>query len=187
MLPDLAKRTVLLATLCAASMCFPDDVPDASVFRVEIDLSRKAKEGRHKVPTPPGAKKLLQRYLNVLAWTNPLINSRGNAPRIDGKGDDKDVTWVAAVTVWDNSLALVTSNLSKTDRTLELVIKDEFHVPLAPVYRRVWQNPASGQWERLAWETPRATDLRPYTVELPANTVQTVLIRLRDPRKKGMQ
>lgn len=155
----------------------------STAFRVELDLSRDAKFTSLTAVVPAPARKIFKRYEQLAAGANPLQVGRGFAPAMKGKGEDKSVEWVASVNAKRNSLVLQTANFSKTDRTIELSLANSDRRMLSPVYRRVLFDAKEGAWKRMAWETPRNPDVRPWTVDVPANTVQTVLIRLKEAKK----
>lgn len=155
----------------------------SAAFRVELDLARDAKLAPLTVAVPGSARKVFKRYEQLAANANPLQVGRGFAPAMKGKGEDKSVEWVASVNAKRNSLVLQTANFSKADRTIELSLANSDRRMLSPVYRRVLFDAKEGAWKRMAWETPRNPDVRPWTVDVPANTVQTVLIRLKEPKK----
>ena len=155
----------------------------STAFRVELDLSRDAKFTSLTAAVPAPARKIFKRYEQLAAGANPLQVGRGFAPAKKGKGEDKSVEWIASVNAKRNSLVLQTANFSKEDRTIELSLANSDRRMLSPVYRRVLLDEKEGVWKRMAWETPRNSDVRPWTVDVPANTVQTVLIRLKEPKK----
>ena len=155
----------------------------SAAFRVELDLARDAKLAPLTVAVPGSARKVFKRYEQLAANANPLQVGRGFAPAMKGKGEDKSVEWVASVNAKRNSLVLQTANFSKADRTIELSLANSDRRMLSPVYRRVLFDAKEGAWKRMAWETPRNSDVRPWTVDVPANTVQTVLIRLKEAKK----
>ena len=156
---------------------------EAAAFRVELDLARHAKFTSLTAAVPAPARKVFKRYEQLAAHANPLQVGRGFAPSPKGKGDDRSVEWIASVNEKRNSLVLQTANFSKEDRTIELSLANSDRRMLSPVYRRVLFDAKEGAWKRMAWETPRNPDVRPWTVDVPANTVQTVLIRLKEEKK----
>ena len=155
----------------------------AAAFCVELDLSQDAKLAPLTVAVPGSARKVFKRYEQLAADANPLQVGRGFAPAAKGKGEDKTVEWIASVNAKRNSLVLQTANFSKEDRTIELSLANSDRRMLSPVYRRVLFDEKKGVWRRMAWETPRNPDVRPWTVDVPANTVQTVLVRLKEAKK----
>ena len=155
----------------------------SAAFRVELDLARDAKLAPLTVAVPGSARKVFKRYEQLAANANPLRVGRGFAPSLKDKGEDKAVEWVASVNAKRNSLVLQTANFSKEDRTIELSLANSDRQMLSPVYRRVLLDGKTGEWTRMAWEAPRNPDVRPWTVDVPANTVQTVLIRLKEAKK----
>ena len=174
----------LLAFAEAADKSVEGKAADQTTFKVEINLGKKGNAVKRTVQVPAGAKKLFKRYDDLSMQLNPLMISRGLAPTLDGKGEDKDVEWIAAVNPQHNSLVFITANNSKTDRTIELSLTGTDGKPLSPMYRRVLCDPVSGVWRRMAWELPRNPDLRPWTIDIPKNTAQTVTIRIKEPKKK---
>lgn len=155
----------------------------AAAFCVELNLLQDAKLAPLTVAVPGSARKVFKRYEQLAADANPLQVGRGFAPAMMGKGEDKSVEWIASVNAKRNSLVLQTANFSKEDRTIELTLANSDRRMLSPVYRRVLFDEKKGVWRRMAWETPRNPDVRPWTVDVPANTVQTVLIRLKEAKK----
>ena len=172
---------VAVTMLAVVPAIFAEEKPSA--FRVELDLSRDAKFTTLTAAVPAAARKIFKRYEQLAANANPLRVGRGFAPSLKDKGEDKAVEWVASVNEKRNSLVLQTANFSKEDRTIELTLAQSDRQMLSPVYRRVLLDGKTGEWTRMAWEAPRNPSVRPWTVDLPANTVQTVLIRLKEPKK----
>ena len=72
---------------------------------------------------------------------------------------------------------LVVVNRGKSDLTAEIELKRG--KMREPVYRRVYSEDGGKTWTTMAWQPPRASDLYPWTVEVPANTVQTVTITVK--------
>lgn len=169
------------AMLAVVPAIFAEEKPSA--FQVELDLSRNAKVTSLTVSIPGSVRKIFKRYERLAVNANPHQVGRGFAPSLKGNGEDKTVEWVASVNEKRNSLVLQTANFSKTDRTIELSLANTDRQMLSPVYRRVLFDGKMGGWKRMAWETPRNPDVRPWTVDVPANTVQTVLIRLKESKK----
>ena len=156
---------------------------NTAAFRVELDLTQNAKLAPLSVTVPAPARKVFKRYEQLVESSNPVLVGRGFVPSVKGKGEDKTVEWIASANAKRNSLVLQTANFSKTDRTIELSLAESDRRMLSPVYRRVYFDEKEKSWKRMAWETPRNSDVRPWTVEVPANTVQTVLIRLKEAKK----
>ena len=48
-----------------------------------------------------------------------------------------------------------------------------------PVYRRVYSEDGGKTWTTAAWQPPRESALYPWTLDVPANTIQTVTINLK--------
>ena len=174
------KRAFFIFVLGLAVSAFAET---ESSFPVEIDLKKESKLASLTVKVPGEARKVFKRYEQLVPAAAPLEVGRGFAPALKGKGVDKSVEWVASANAKRNALVLQTANFSKQDRTIELSLRDSDRRMLSPVYRRVLPDAQKGGWRRMAWETPRNSDVRPWTVEVPANTVQTVLIRLKEPKE----
>ena len=90
---------------------------------------------------------------------------------------DKDVDYAVRANSERKSFVLMIVNRKKEDLTAEVDLKSGRM--LEPVYRQVYSEDGGKTWTTAAWQPPRSTDVYPWTVEVPANSVETVTICLK--------
>ena len=169
-------------------------------FKVKVDLAENADTNQTRLAVMKGAEKASERYFRLSAKTHPdvLVRSFAAKPEQkksvldeDGMDDlgadivaadaiqklDKNVEYVVRAAKGRKSFVLEVVNRGKEDMTAEIELKRG--KMREPVYRRVYSEDGGKTWTTMAWQPPRASDLYPWTVEVPANTVQTVTITVK--------
>ena len=169
-------------------------------FKVKVDLAESADTNQTRLAVMKGAEKASERYFRLAEKTHPDVIVRGFAAKPEQKKSvldedpmdafdtdivdddaiqrfDKDIEYIVRATQGRNSFVLVVVNRGKSDLTAEIELKRG--KMREPVYRRVYSEDGGKTWTTMAWQPPRASDLYPWTVEVPANTVQTVTITVK--------
>jgi len=183
----------VVGSICAYSL-------HAYPFKVKVDVRDNPEKGQVSLSVPKGSEKASARYFRLAEKTHPLLLSHGFAampekPRADISDDpledldagvvaddaiqklDKDVEYVVRASNGRNSFVLMVVNRKNEDMTAEIeLVRGRMY---EPVYRRVYSEDGGKSWTTAAWQPPRASDLYPWTIDVPANTVQTVTICLR--------
>lgn len=172
----------------------------AFTFKVKVDLEETPSKEPVNLEVPKGAEKAAGRYFRLAEKTHPLLIAhefaaptgqatfqRGDDP-LDGLGGglidddailsvDKDVEYVIRTNGGHGSFVLMIVNRKDEDLTAEIELR--LGKMFEPVYRRVYSEDGGKSWTTAAWQPPRASALYPWTIDVPANTVQTVTICLR--------
>jgi hypothetical protein len=174
----------------------------ADSFKIKVDLADRPEPGA-SAPSrfPKGAEKASERYFRFAEKTHPVLLSSGHAALLgqQKKADieedmlddldmgpvaadaiqkvDKDVDYAVRANSERKSFVLMIVNRKKEDLTAEVDLKSGRM--LEPVYRQVYSEDGGKTWTTAAWQPPRAADLYPWTVEVPANSVETVTIYLK--------
>ena len=190
------KRLVLLAFICVWGAC----TASAYMFKVKVDLGEKPVKDEIKLAVPKGAEKASERYLGLAEKTHPNLLSHGFAaipeqpktvdaddPLDDLEGGaveddaiqrvDKDVEYVVRMNGVRKSFVLLVVNRKDENLPAEIALKRG--KMREPVYWRVYSEDGGKSWTTMAWQPPRESDIYPWTVEIPAKTVQTITIGLR--------
>ena len=172
----------------------------ADSFKIKVDLAENADTNQTRLAVMKGAEKASERYFRLAEKTHPDVIARGFAAKPEQKKSvldedpmdafgadivaddeiqrfDKDIEYIVRATRGRNSFVLVVVNRGKNDLTAEIELKRG--KMREPVYRRVYSEDGGKTWTTMAWQPPRASDLYPWTVEVPANTVQTVTITVK--------
>ena len=194
------KKTVRF-TMAAALIALAWPVL-ADSFKIKVDLQDRPEPGA-SAPSkfPKGAEKASERYFKFAEKTHPVLLSSGHAAllgqqkTVESSGDmlddleegvvaadeiedvDKDVDYAVRANNARNSFVLLIINRKKENLTAEVELKRG--KMYEPVYRRVYSEDGGKTWTTAAWQPPRAADIYPWTVEVPANSVETVTIYLR--------
>ena len=178
--------------LCALLSCSAQ----AYTFKIKVDLAGTPEKQPVQLAVPKGAEKASARYFRLAEKTHPDILAHGFAappgqatfkrdddPLDDLAGGlvdddeiqtfDKDVEYVVR-SAGRRSFVLMIVNRKNEDLTAEIELK--IGKMFEPVYRRVYSEDGGKSWTTAAWQPPRASDLYPWPVEVPANTVQTITI-----------
>lgn len=189
---------VLLASLAMALPVRADS------FKIKVDLQDRPDPGA-SAPSkfPKGAEKASERYFKFAEKTHPVLLSSGRAallgqqkkadvgedmledldlamgpiPADAIQTEDKDVDYAVRANKARNSFVLMIVNRKKENLTAEVELKRG--KMYEPVYRQVYSEDGGKTWTTAAWQPPRAADIYPWTVEVPANSVETVTIYLR--------
>ena len=174
----------------------------ADSFKIKVDLADRPEPGA-SAPSrfPKGAEKASERYFRFAEKTHPVLLSSGHAALLgqQKKADieedmlddldmgpvaadaiqkvDKDVDYAVRANSERKSFVLMIVNRKKEDLTAEVDLKSGRM--LEPVYRQVYSEDGGKTWTTAAWQPPRSTDVYPWTVEVPANSVETVTIYLK--------
>ena len=176
----------------------------AESFKIAVDLAGKGDAKTVALKVPKGAEKASERYFQLAEKTHPDLLAHGYAMRVKpavrtrlqkkasagagtAKGSaeetvvdekdlvaDKNVEYAVRVSKGLKSFVLMMVNRTKDPLTAEIEFANGRM--RAPVYRRVYSEDGGKSWTTAAWQPPRDSDVRPWTVEVPANTVQTVTI-----------
>lgn len=189
----------LAVTLVSAVMACP---AFAESFKISVDLQERPEPGA-STPTkfPKGAEKAAERYFKFAEKTHPVLMSSGHAALLgqQKKADvgedmldeldmgsvaadtiqkvDKDVDYAVRANGGRKSFVLMIVNRKKENLTAEVELKRG--KMLEPVYRQVYSEDGGKTWTTAAWQPPRSTDVYPWTVEVPSNSVETVTIYLK--------
>lgn len=194
-------KSFAVVLLASAAMSLP---LHAESFRIAVDLGKKTESGSVSLKVPKGAEKASERYFQLAEKTHPDLLAYGYAMRVKpavrarlqkkasagagtAKGSaeetvvdekdlvaDKNVEYAVRVSKGLKSFVLMMVNRTKDPLTAEIEFANGRM--RAPVYRRVYSENGGKSWTTAAWQPPRDSDVRPWTVEVPANTVQTVTI-----------
>ena len=174
----------------------------ADSFKIKVDLADRPEPGA-SAPSrfPKGAEKASERYFRFAEKTHPVLLSSGHAALLgqqkkadagDGMLDDLDLGPVDADAIQKvdknvdyavrannarNSFVLMIVNRKKENLTAEIELKRG--KMYEPVYRQVYSEDGGKTWTTAAWQPPRAADVYPWTVEVPANSVETVTLYLK--------
>lgn len=174
----------------------------ADSFKIKVDLADRPEPGA-SAPSrfPKGAEKASERYFRFAEKTHPVLLSSGHAALLgqqkkavvdeDMLDDldmgpvaadaiqkvDKDVDYAVRANSERKSFVLMIVNRKKEDLTAEVDLKSGRM--LEPVYRQVYSEDGGKTWTTAAWQPPRAPDVYPWTVEVPANSAETVTICLK--------
>ncbi len=174
----------------------------ADSFKIKVDIADRPEPGA-SAPSrfPKGAEKASERYFRFAEKTHPVLLSSGHAALLgqQKKADieedmlddldmgpvaadaiqkvDKDVDYAVRANSERKSFVLMIVNRKKEDLTAEVDLKSGRM--LEPVYRQVYSEDGGKTWTTAAWQPPRSTDVYPWTVEVPANSVETVTICLK--------
>lgn len=174
----------------------------ADSFKIKVDLADRPEPGA-SAPSriPKGAEKASERYFRFAEKTHPVLLSSGHAALLgqQKKADieedmlddldmgpvaedeiqkvDKDVDYAVRANSERKSFVLMIVNRKKEDLTAEVDLKSGRM--LEPVYRQVYSEDGGKTWTTAAWQPPRAPDVYPWTVEVPANSAETVTICLK--------
>lgn len=190
---DRMKSIVFMVFVCVCTM-YP---ALARSFKIRVDLGVKPEEAEIALSVPKGAEKAAGRYFRLAETTHPDLLTHGFAalperskavdaddPLADLKTGsveddaiqsvDRDIEYVVRKTKKGKSFVLMIVNRKNEDRTAEIELKRG--KMCEPVYRRVYSEDGGKSWTTIAWQPPRAADLHPWTIEVPAKTVQTVTI-----------
>lgn len=194
------KKTMELTTAVALiALAWP---VLAESFKVKVDLQDRPEPGA-SAPSkfPKGAEKASERYFKFAEKTHPVLLSSGHAALLgqQKKADvgedmledldmgpvsadviqkvDKDVDYAVRANKARNSFVLMIVNRKKENLTAEVELKRG--KMYEPVYRQVYSEDGGKTWTTAAWQPPRAADVYPWTVEVPANSVETVTLYLK--------
>ena len=172
----------------------------AYTFKIKVDLGEKPEQEEVSLAVPKGAEKASERYFRFAEKTHPdlLAHTFASLPgqakleveegSLDGLGGDlvdddavqnydKNVEYTIRANKGRNSFVLTIVNRGNEPLTAEIELKRG--KMREPVYRRVYSEDGGKTWTTAAWQPPRESDLYPWPIEVPANTVQTVTITLR--------
>ncbi len=196
---DMTKTAGALAglILCFAWGGRAADAP----FPINVDLKGEAERGTVALAVPKGAEAASDRYFRLAEKTHPVLLSHGfaavpdqpeEAPSDDdplGELDpgvvesdsiqrlDKDVEYAVRASGDRRSFVLMIVNRGTADKTASVELKKG--KMREPVYRRVYSEDGGTNWTTMAWQPPRGSDVYPWTVDVPSNTVQTVTITVK--------
>ncbi|MBR0242087.1 MAG: hypothetical protein IJQ54_06105 [Kiritimatiellae bacterium] len=174
----------------------------ADSFKIKVDLADRPEPGA-SAPSrfPKGAEKASERYFRFAEKTHPVLLSSGHAALLgqQKKADieedmlddldmgpvaadaiqkvDKDVDYAVRANSERKSFVLLIVNRKKENLTAEVELKRGRM--LEPVYRQVYSEDGGKTWTTAAWQPPRAPNVYPWTVEVPANSAETVTICLK--------
>lgn len=195
---DMTKTAGALAGLIL-SLAWASRAADAP-FPIGVDLKGDPERGTVALAVPKGAEAAADRYFRLAEQKHPVLLSHGFAAVPDrakepsdddplGELDaglvaadsiqrlDKDVEYVVRASGDRRSFVLMIVNRGKEDKTASVELKRG--KMREPVYRRVYSEDGGKTWTTMAWQPPRSSDVYPWTVEVPANTVQTVTITVK--------
>ena len=184
----------LFAAACACSLY-------AHSFKVNVDLNEPPETNAVHMAVQKGAEKAVERYFRFAERTHPLVISHGFAAKAEQakavvdddplddleegvvadnaiQSVDKDVEYVVRTTKSRKSFVLMIVNRKK-DKPFTAEVELKRGKMLEPVYRRVYSEDGGKTWTTAAWQPPRAADVYPWTVEVPANSAETVTINLK--------
>ena len=188
-------RVIIAAFVCAWGAYSAS----AYSFKVKVDPRDPPEKKEVSLVVPKGAE-AAERYFRLAEMSHPDLLAHGFAalpeqpktmdaedPLADletnSVGDDaiqsvdKDVEYAVRRAKGGKSFVLMVVNRKSEDLSAEIELK---HGKMRePVYRRVHRTADGKGWTTTAWQPPRAADLYPWTVEVPAMTVQTVTISVR--------
>ena len=189
-------KNIVFALLVAALWASP---VQAYTFKIRVDLLEESEEKAVSLAVPKGAEKASARYFRLAERTHPVLVSYGYAALPDQarfvsedplanldsgivaddliQNVDKDVEYTVRTS--GNRKSFVLSIVNRKNEALTAEIELKRGRMREPVYRRVYSEDGGRSWTTIAWQPPRESDLYPWTVEVPANTVQTVTICLR--------
>lgn len=168
------KNIMIFALFCA----WGASAASAYSFKIKVDLSEDPEKGEVSLDVPRGAKKAAERYFRLAETTHPDLLSHGFAVMPNQpKAVDKDVEYVVRRAKDRKSFVLMVVNRKNENLTAEVELGNG--KMREPVYRRVYSPDGGKSWTTIAWQPPRSADLCPWTVEVPAKTVQTVTISVR--------
>ena len=192
------EKTTLAAVLAA---CWASLAPAADSFKIKVDLDEKAEDKAVELAVPKGAVKPCARYFRFAERTHPLVISHGYAAKAKQAKvsfDDDPLADLDVGVVSDDEIQSVDKKVEYTVRTnggrssfVLTIVNRRKDKPftanvelkrgrmLEPVYRRVYSEDGGKTWTTAAWQPPRAADLYPWTVEVPANSAETVTINLK--------
>lgn len=196
------KKTMELTTAVALiALAWP---VLAESFKVKVDVQDCPEPGASSPSKfPKGAEKAAERYFKFAEKTHPVLLSSGRAallgqqkkayvgedmledldlamgpiPADAIQTEDKDVDYAVRANKARNSFVLMIVNRKKENLTAEVELKRG--KMYEPVYRQVYSEDGGKTWTTAAWQPPREADVYPWTVEVPANSVETVTIPLR--------
>ena len=190
------KCLIFCVAACICSACNAE----GGLFRIDVDLGKKPLKEVVEIAVPKGAEMASKRYFDLAEATHPDLLAHGFAVPPEQKkavdaddmlggletnsvdddaiqSFDKDVEYVVRRTKDRKSFVLMIVNRKAEDLSAEIDLK---HGKMRePVYRRVFTPNGGQSWTTVAWQPPRAENLYPWTVEVPAMTVQTVTIGVR--------
>ena len=187
------KAKAIIAIVTAALACSSY----AYSFKVNVDLNETAETNEVHLAVQKGAEKAAERYFRFAERTHPLVLSHSFAAKpekakvdidddpledLDGgivaadaiQKFDKEVEYVVRATKSRKSFVLMVVNRKNENLKAEIELKRG--KMREPVYRRVYSEDGGKTWTTMAWQPPRASDLYPWTIDVPSNTVQTVTI-----------
>lgn len=195
---DTTKTSGALAALllCLAGPCLAADAP----FPIGVDLKGDALTEAVALAVPKGAEAASDRYFRLAEKTHPVLLAHGFAAVPDEEKEpsdddplgeldpglveadsiqrlDKDVEFVVRASGDRRSFVLMIVNRGAENKTASVELKRG--KMREPVYRRVYSEDGGKTWTTMAWQPPRSSDVYPWTVEVPANTVQTVTITVK--------
>lgn len=172
----------------------------AYTFKIKVDLQASPVKENVALAVPKGAEKASERYLRFAERTHPEVLAHAFAAlpeqakmeteegTLDGldaglveddeiQTVDKDVEYVVRADKGRRSFVLEIVNRKNEALTADIELK--IGRMFEPVFRRVYSEDGGRTWTTAAWQPPRAADLYPWPIEVPANMVQTVTICLR--------
>ena len=193
------KASAVAAVLAVSSAAF-----SATPFQIKVDLNVVPEAGAPVMKVPAGAKAAVDRYFRFAERTHPLVLTHSYAARPDKKNKavsldedddplgsldlalvaddavqdfDKDVEFVVRANKSRSSMVLMIVNRKKENMTAHVELKRGSM--REPVYRRVYSEDGGKTWTTAAWQPPRESALYPWPLDVPANTIQTVTINLK--------
>ena len=189
-----AKAIIAIVTAALACSSY------AYSFKVNVDLNETAETNEVHLAVQKGAEKAAERYFRFAERTHPLVLSHSFAAKpekakvdidddpledLDGgivaadaiQRFDKEVEYVVRATKSRKSFVLMVVNRKNENLKAEIELKRG--KMREPVYRRVYSEDGGKTWTTAAWQPPRAADVYPWTVEVPANSAETVTINLK--------
>lgn len=193
------KASAVAAVLAVSSAAF-----SAAPFEIKVDLNVGPESGAPVMKVPAGAKAAVDRYFRFAERTHPLVLAHSYAARPDKKNKavsldedddplgsldlalvaddavqdfDKDVEFVIRANKSRSSMVLMIVNRKKENMTAHVELKRGSM--REPVYRRVYSEDGGKTWTTAAWQPPRESALYPWPLDVPANTIQTVTINLK--------
>lgn len=169
-------------------------------FPIGVDLKGDVLSGSVSLEVPKGAETASDRYFRLAEKTHPALLEHSFAAVPDqakeasdddplGELDpglveadsiqrlDKDVEYVVRASGDRRSFVLMIVNRGKENKTASVELKRG--KMREPVYRRVYSEDGGKTWTTMAWQPPRGSDVYPWTVDVPSNTVQTVTITVK--------
>ena len=173
----------------------------AHSFKLKVDLNESPETNAVHLAVQKGAEKAAGRYFRFAERTHPIVVSHGFAAKAeqakaviddDPLGDleegvvaddaiqslDKDVEYTVRTNGGRKSFVLTIVNRKK-DKPFTAEVELKRGKMFEPVYRRVYSEDGGKTWTTAAWQPPRASDVYPWTVEVPANSAETVTINLK--------